>query len=116
MRVAIPRFGENVAPCFEYSATIAIFVLRGKRIEEQRDFSLQSTRSFDRLRLLKDQEVDVLICGGIQDRFEDLVKANEIQVISWVSGDVETLLQLFLEGRLKSGTEQIDRVVDSREE
>ncbi len=105
MKVAIPRFGERVAPCFEYSATIAIFVTRKKKIIEQKDFVLRSTESFDRLRLLKDQGVDVLICGGIQDRFEDMVRASDIKVVSWVSGNVETLLTRFLEGRL-SGRER----------
>ena len=104
MKIAIPRFGERVAPCFEYSATIAVFEIRKKRIVGQTDFTLQSTNSFDRLRLLKDQGVEVLICGGIQDRFEDMVKANGIQVVSWVSGDVESLLSQFLEGRLTPGT------------
>jgi predicted Fe-Mo cluster-binding NifX family protein len=100
LKVAIPRYGERVAPCFEYSATIAIFVTRKKWIVEQKDFVLQSAELFDRLRLLKDQGVDVLICGGIQDRFEDMVKANDIKVVSWVSGDVESLLEQFLDGRL----------------
>ena len=107
MKIAIPRFGERVAPCFEYSATIAIFEIQRKRVIDQKDFTLQSTRSFDRLRLLKDQEVEVLICGGIQDRFEDMVLAAGIRVISWVSGDVETLLDDFLNGRLVSGSGRV---------
>lgn len=104
MRLAIPRFGEKVAPCFEYSATVAVFKIQNSQIVEQTDFRLQSTESFDRLRLLKDQGVEVLICGGIQDRFEDLVKASCIQVISWVSGDVGFLVDEFIEGRLMPDT------------
>ena len=104
MKVAIPRFGEDVAPCFEYSATVAIFTIVDDVVTAQTDFTLQSQRSFDRLRLLKDQEVEVLICGGIQDRFEELIRANGIRVISWVSGEVEELLNRFLEGRLTPGT------------
>ena len=104
MKIAVPRFGERVAPCFEYSATIAIFVIHRKKIVDQIDFVLQSTRALDRIRLLKDQEVDVLICGGIENRFEDVVKANDIRVISWVVGDVETLVDEFLAGRLVAGS------------
>lgn len=100
MKVAVPRFGEDVAPCFEYSATIAIFTIRGKKIVDEKDYTLQSRDALDRFRLLRDQQVKTLICGGVQDVFEDLLRANGIYVISWVSGKVEELLEQFLEGLL----------------
>ena len=110
MKLAIPRFGESVAPCFEYSATIAIFTIADKRIVEQVDFALQSQLAFDRVRLLRDQGVDTLICGGIQDRFEDLIAATDIQVVSWVSGKVEELLKRFLNGQLVPGTGRLGKL------
>ena len=105
MKVAIPRFGEDVAPCFEYSATIAIFTVKRRKIIDQVDFTLQSREAFDRLRLLRDQGVDALICGGVQAFYEDLLRAGGIHVISWVSGDVEDLVNHYLEGRLVAGAQ-----------
>lgn len=103
MRIAIPRFGESVAPCFEYSATITIFTVEKNSIQDQVDFSLKSREALDRLRLLRDQRVDTLICGGMQDVFEDMVRARGIEVISWVSGEIEELLNLYFKGELISG-------------
>ena len=103
-RIAIPRFGESVAPCFEVSATVAIFLVTNGRVTQQMDFVLQSRRELDRVRLLRDQEVDTLICGGVQDRFEDIIRANGIRVVSWVSGNVEDLLDSFLRGELRGGS------------
>jgi len=100
LKVAIPRFGEVVAPCFEYSATIAVFTLRGRKVIDQTDFCLQSREAFDRLRLLRDQRVDTLICGGVQAFFEDALVESGISVISWVSGSVDDLLKRFLAGDL----------------
>ena len=104
MKVAIPRFGEEVAPCFEYSATIAIFTIEKRKVVKQTDFSLQSQEALDRVRLLRDQLVDTLICGGVQDSFEDLVSAIGIRVISWVSGNVDKLLEQYVRGELQPGT------------
>lgn len=101
--VAIPRFGEEVAPCFEYSATISVYTVEDGTVVDRKDFSLRSTVSFDRVRLLRDQSVDVLICGGLQDVMENMVTANNIKSISWVSGSVDTLLDAFIKGKLKSG-------------
>ena len=103
MRVAIPRMGESVAPCFEYSATVAIFTIGDGRVIDQIDFPLRSWDPFDRVRLLRDQEVDTIICGGVQNNYEESVRANGIQVISWVSGAVDDLLELFLRGKLIEG-------------
>jgi predicted Fe-Mo cluster-binding NifX family protein len=97
--------GETVAPCFEYCATMAIFSVADSGAVEQVDFPLQSREPFDRVRLLRDQKVDTVICGGMQSFYEDLLKASGIEVVSWVSGVVEELLALHLRGELESGTE-----------
>ena len=103
MKVAIPRFKEEVAPCFEYSANIAIFTIRGRKVVAQKGFPLQSRDALDRFRLLRDQQVKTLICGGVQDFFEDLLRANGIHVISWVKGNVVELVDRFIRGGLSPG-------------
>jgi predicted Fe-Mo cluster-binding NifX family protein len=105
VKVAIPRMGEMVAPCFEYSAMMAVYSIEQSRVVDQVDFPLRSRDPLDRVRLLRDQEVDTVICGGMQDIFEDMVRACGFEVISWVSGSVEELLDMYLRGQLVSGTE-----------
>ena len=105
MRVAIPRMGEWVAPCFEYCSTMAIFTIAESGRTEQVDFPLRSREPFDRVRLLRDQEVDTVITGGMQAFYEDLLRADGFEVISWVSGLVEDLLLTYLNGDLVSGAE-----------
>ena len=105
MKVAIPRMGETVAPCFEYCATMAIFNIAESGTVEHVDFPLQSREPFDRVRLLRDQKVDTVICGGMQAFYEDLLKAGGFEVISWVSGFVDELLALYIRGELEPGTE-----------
>lgn len=111
MRVAIPRFGETVAPCFEYSATIAIFTLAGRTVVEEKDFCLQSRDAVDRLRLLRDQGVDLLICGGVQEFLQDALEESGITVISWVSGSVDDLVRSFVVGELTPGTTRPGRTM-----
>ena len=105
MRVAIPRMGDTVAPCFEYCATMAIFTIGNGGVTAQMDFPLRSREPFDRVRLLRDQQVETVICGGVQEIYEDSLRAVGIRVISWVSGSVDDLLELFLRGQLVPGDE-----------
>jgi len=103
VKVAIPRWGEMIAPCFDYCATMAIFTIRGDRVVDQMDFPISSRDPLDRVRLLRHQGVDTIICGGVRDIFEDMIRAHGIETISWVSGSVDDLLALFLRGQLVPG-------------
>ncbi len=84
---------------------MAIFTISANGTVEQVDFPLQSREPFDRVRLLRDQGVDTVICGGMQSFYEDLLRSAGFEVISWVSGAVEDLLHLYLRGGLAPGTE-----------
>lgn len=83
---------------------MAVFTVESGRVIDQIDFRLQSREPFDRVRLLRDQQVDTIICGGVQDVYEASLRANGIRVISWVSGSVSDLLALFVRGQLVPGT------------
>ena len=98
--------GESVAPCFEYCATMAIFTVAGGTVTDQIDFPLSSQDPFDRVRLLRDQQVDTIICGGMQGMYEDVLRTSGFRVISWVSGSVDHLLALFLRGQLVPGRDR----------
>jgi predicted Fe-Mo cluster-binding NifX family protein len=100
VRIAMPRFGELIGPCFGYSATITIFTIKRGKVVDQVDFRLQSRDVLDRVRLLRDQQVGTLICGGLEERLQDMLEANGVRVISWVSGRVDDLLDCFLRGEL----------------
>lgn len=105
MRVAIPRMGEMIAPCFEHCATMAVFQIGDGGEIDQVDYPLRSREPFDRVRLLRDRGVNCVICGAVQDVYEDVLRASGFEVISWVAGAVEELLALYLRGCLESGLE-----------
>jgi predicted Fe-Mo cluster-binding NifX family protein len=104
VKVAVAHAGDSVAPCFGFSGTITIFTIERKRVVDSTDFWLQSRDELDRVRLLRDQGVQVLICGGIQERIEDILTAHDIEVISWVTGTTDELLQAFIRGQLEPGS------------
>ena len=109
VKVAVPRMGENVAPCFEYCATMSVFTVEGGRVVDRIDFPLSSTEPLDRIRLLRDQNVSTIICGGVEATYESMVRAGGIEVIAWVSGTVDDLLELYLRGQLVEGSDRADR-------
>ncbi len=106
MKIAIPRFSDDIAPCFEHTAMISLFTIKGNTVVHQVDFPLRSRDPLDRVRLLRDQEVELVICGGVQNVYENLLRASGIDVVSWVTGTVDGLLKDYLEGRLALQSDQ----------
>ena len=49
MKVAIPHFGDQIAPGFEATAAITIFTIRKSKVVDETRFSLQSREALDRI-------------------------------------------------------------------
>jgi predicted Fe-Mo cluster-binding NifX family protein len=99
----MPRFGEMIAPCFGSAATITFFTIKKGEVIDEVDFCLESSETLDRVRLMRDQAVGTVICGGLEQCLADLLEASGVRVISWVSGRVDDLLACFMRGELVAG-------------
>jgi predicted Fe-Mo cluster-binding NifX family protein len=82
---------------------MAIFVIEDGKVVGQLDVLLETRVPHDRIRLMRLEQVDVVVCGGVQDFYEDMLRENGIDTVSWVSGKVEDLLAAFLAGKLVPG-------------
>lgn len=105
MKIAVPRKGDTVAPCFGHCAMMSIYTITDGQVTASVDFPMRSHDPLDRVRLLRDQKVETIICGGVQEYLENCLNASGINVISWVSGSVDGLLELFIRGQLVSRQE-----------
>jgi predicted Fe-Mo cluster-binding NifX family protein len=54
----------------------------------------------DRALRLKAIKINVLLCGAISCRMEDLVRRQGIQLIAWLAGDVPAILKAFGDGTI----------------
>jgi predicted Fe-Mo cluster-binding NifX family protein len=102
MRVAIPIFGQRVAPVFDWCRRIAVVDTDAVEQAERREADLAGVMPFHRPDRLADLGVEVLLCGGISPSVAQLVEAHGIRVVPWVAGDVDAVLAEFLAGRLPS--------------
>ena len=98
MRIAIPIWGERISPVFDTASNLLIV-----EIEDQREISrfvicLDERQLPRRCYRIKALEVDILICGAISRPFSSMLTASGIKVISWISGRIEEVLQVYLTG------------------
>jgi len=100
MKVAIPLFNNRVSPRFEYAPALLLARVEDNRVVEKKELSLAEHDFFRRCALIKKLGVDTLICGGINGFTIRLLDWRNVQVVSPIAGDVEDVLQRFLQGKL----------------
>ncbi len=108
LSVAIPKYGEEIAPCFESASRFLIAGVDGKQITSRAIFECTGCEGFDRVRLLKRMNIDWLICDGIKNFYLDLIRSMGIAVMSNVTTGVEEALNLCLLEKLTEGEKKRD--------
>ena len=102
MRIAIPMFNSRVSPRFDFASRMLIATIDNGEVVERREHSLTNLNPIRRSALLSELGVKVLICGGISDFSVRLLMGNGIEVIPMVAGEVEDVLNLFINDNLNS--------------
>jgi predicted Fe-Mo cluster-binding NifX family protein len=95
--IAFSVWGSRIAPVFDSASEILVLDLNdSKSIKRHR---LSSYDLYSKIRDLKNLGVDVLICGAISKTLEQLLFTQSINVTSFICGDVDNIIALFLENK-----------------
>jgi len=106
MEIAIPLFETRISPRFDCApkALLVTVDIEGKKIIETREVILKNNCITETINDLKSSGVSTVICGGVSNEMLNMLVANDIEVIPWVTGDARKAVRLFLQGKLVSGT------------
>lgn len=103
MKVAIPVFQTKISPRFDQTQGFLVFETENASIITRENLITKGWSVFDKMKQLVDLEIDTLICGGIDRASLQYLSFNEINVYSWVTGEVEDAVICFLDNRMKPG-------------
>ncbi|MBW1729206.1 MAG: dinitrogenase iron-molybdenum cofactor biosynthesis protein [Deltaproteobacteria bacterium] len=109
-KILIPLHGNDVAPRFDL-ATEVLITARDKNIANgEEKIVVLSRASAEKLcHLIVTEEVDVLICSGIEEEYYQYLTWKKVQVIDSVLGPWESVLKRFYEGMLQPGDILFDK-------
>ena len=103
VRVAVPVFGERIAPNFMHCEKLMLGNVRGASITEVGTLDIGGLTDGERVRLLEEQDVSILACGGIAHELMVELRSRGIEVIDNVAGETEQVLQHVARGDLRPG-------------
>lgn len=95
LRIAITIWGNRVSPVFDVASTLLVAQIENRMIVRKSYISFDPESPSDVIRLLKNLQVSVLICGAISTKPADLIVESKIKLISFVTGNAMSFLENF---------------------
>ena len=100
MKVAIAHWGERISPVFDVTDSLYVVEIEGNREILRESRALISRHPFQRAREVSGLGVDVLVCGALSHVLETALMRAGIQVAGFICGDVEGVVDSFMDKRL----------------
>jgi len=100
MKTAIPIWDGKISPVFDTASKLLIIQVEDNKETSRLEATLDEQNLSRRCSRIQDLGVDVLICGAISRPFYRMLVAGGVQVIPWISGSAEDVLEAWMSGTL----------------
>jgi len=99
--IAIPCYGEEVAPCFSASCRFRFWYIENRQAVDYREEMVETADWISRVRLIRALDARVILCNGIEVSTRRMLEAEGRRVIDGVMGTTTDALFGFLAGRFQ---------------
>jgi predicted Fe-Mo cluster-binding NifX family protein len=100
MKIAIPIWNGCVSSVFDFAHRLLLVDIQDGREVNRSEVSLGAKSLPERAGRLRGLGVNVLVCGAISQALANMVMASGIQVLPYVTGRFDDVLQAYLTGQL----------------
>jgi predicted Fe-Mo cluster-binding NifX family protein len=103
-KILIPLHENDVAPRFDLATEVLIVTHLGKAGPEDKRMVVLPRASADKLcHLIITENIQTVICSGIEDDYYQYLTWKRIEVIDSVVGSSNSALKRYFKGKLKPG-------------
>jgi len=100
MKIALPIWNGFVSSVFDFAHRLLLVDIQNGSQINRSEISLTSESIPQRAGRLRTLGVDVLICGAISRPLMYMLTASGIEVLPYVTGRVDEILQAYITGQL----------------
>ena len=101
-KIAIPIFKNRISNRLDCCENIILYFAERDQIKSCKTVHLVKENPVTKLNMLLELDVDVLICNGITSLYARKLNDSKIQVIPWISGEIQEVIDRYLKGDLRS--------------
>jgi len=107
LKVAVPLYNDDIAPCFEAASYFIIATTANGREVLAEVVQCHETEEIGRVRFIRDNGIRILICNGIKGNYRGMLQAAGVVVISNIDYPAREALALYLNGKFGDRPEKI---------
>jgi predicted Fe-Mo cluster-binding NifX family protein len=96
MKIALSVWNNRVAPVFDVAMQLLVVEIEDGKIIKKEIKKLSTGAFLEKVKMLKDLQVSTLICGAVSRQFRPILDIYGIDVIGFIAGNVEVILQSWL--------------------
>ena len=100
MKIAIPIYNNSVSNVLDFATRLLLVEIENGKEVNRSEVALASQFLPQRVGQIKKLEVDVLVCGAISRVLANMITASGVQLLPYVTGRVDDVLQAYLNGQL----------------
>jgi predicted Fe-Mo cluster-binding NifX family protein len=100
MKVALTVWQNRISPLFDSARRLLVVDFDNRRIVGRHRVIFDNESAAARASTLSALGVDILICGAISDSFVNSIKTHHIDIISFVSGNIDEVIEAYVSGTL----------------
>ncbi len=103
-KILIAAQGDFVAQRFDLAAEVVMATMEnGRLVNRPRTIIMDRPSAEDLCNMIMEENIDLVICGGIEDRHYQFLTWKKIRVIDFVIGDHVSVLNKAIAGELQAG-------------
>lgn len=100
MKVALPVWQGHVSSVFDFAHKLLVIELDNEREKGRQEIVLVEQNDLVKVTMLKKLGIGVLICGAISKPLAEMINASGIQVLPFVTGSTEHIINAYKTGQL----------------
>lgn len=100
VKIAIPECGNYVSTVFDFADKLSLTEIEEQTEKNRLKMPLPNEPIPQKAGRLKELDVDVLICGAISKPLALLIMGSGIEIIPFVSGQIDEVLIAYIRGQL----------------
>jgi len=100
MKLAIPIYNSNISNVFDFAHRLLLVEIENGKETNRSEVSLENQSLPQRVEQIKNLEASVLVCGAISRVLANMITASGIEVLPYVTGNINDVLQAYLTGQL----------------
>lgn len=113
-KITITVHQDYIAPRFDLTTEVLIILISNHVVEEKKSIVLTRSSADELCHLLLTENINTLICGGIEEEYYQFLKWKNIKIFDSVVGNWKMAFKNFQNNTLNPGDILADRIIEGK--